>query len=152
MDVKAMLKEKGVDFEVIEHEHTYTAQEVAAAEHVTGHIFAKTVILKAGDDAYMFVLPASRHVALKSASEAAGQELAMAAEEDMKRLFRDCEIGAEPPFGSPYDVPTFVDQSLADMEDIVFRAGNHDETIRMSYADYAKIESPTVAAFSIEEQ
>jgi Ala-tRNA(Pro) deacylase len=152
MDVKAMLKEKGVEFEVIRHEHTYTAQEVAASEHVTGHMFAKPVILKAGDDAYMFVLPASRHVGLKSASDAAGTELAMAGEEEMKRLFPDCEVGAEPPFGSPYGVPTFVDESLAGMDEIVFRAGNHDETIKMSYADYVAIEAPTVAAFSIEDQ
>jgi Ala-tRNA(Pro) deacylase len=152
MDVKAMLKEKGVDFEVIRHEHTYTAQEVAAAEHVTGHMFAKPVVLKAGDEAYMFVLPASRHVGLKQAADLVGKDLAMAAEEDMKRLFADCEIGAEPPFGSPYGVPTYVDDSLAGVDEIVFRAGNHDETIKMSYADYARIENPTVASFAIEEQ
>jgi Ala-tRNA(Pro) deacylase len=151
MDVKAMLKEKGVEFEVIRHEHTYTAQEVAAAEHVTGHMFAKPVILKAGDEAYMFVLPASRHVGLKQAGEAVGKELALADEEEMKRIFPDCEIGAEPPFGSPYGVPTYVDESLAERGEIVFRAGNHDETIKMSYADYAQIENPTTASFSIEE-
>ena len=152
MDVKAMLKEKGADYEVIRHEHTYTAQEVAASEHVTGHMFAKPVILRSGDESFMFVLPASRHVALKRASELVGKDLAMATEEDMKRIFPDCEIGAEPPFGSPYDVPTYVDESLAEMDDIVFRAGNHDETIKMAYEEYARIETPTVAAFCIEDE
>jgi prolyl-tRNA editing enzyme YbaK/EbsC (Cys-tRNA(Pro) deacylase) len=48
-------------------------------------------------------------------------------------------------------VPTYVDESLAERGEIVFRAGNHDETIKMSYADYAQIENPTTASFSIEE-
>ena len=42
MDVQKFLKGNGVAFESIKHEEAYTAQEVAAAEHVSGHKFAKT--------------------------------------------------------------------------------------------------------------
>ena len=151
MNVQDYLKQHGVPFEVIPHEQTFTAQEVAAAEHVTGHKFAKTVILKGDGDTFMFVLPASRHVDLKKAAEMAGTEVQMATEEEMKIAFPDCEIGAEPPFGTPYGVRTFVDTSLLDVGDIVFRAGTHDQTVKMKYDDYSKLEEPAAGSFATEE-
>ncbi len=151
MDVESYLKEKGVQFEVIPHEQAFTAQEVAAAEHVTGHKFAKTVIAKAGGDAYMLVLPASHHVDFQKASDLVGEELEMAREEEMKEIFPDCEIGAEPPFGSEYGLPTYVDESLSTRDEVVFRAGTHQRTIKMKYADYAELEDPAIGDFIIDE-
>ncbi len=151
MDVTHYLDEQGVDYEVIPHEQAFTAQEVAAAEHVTGHKFAKTVIAMAGDEARMLVLPASRHVDFQKASALVGEDLEMASEKQMKEVFPDCEIGAEPPFGSQYGVPTFVDGSLAERDEIVFRAGTHDKTVMMSYDDYAALEEPTVGDLATAE-
>ncbi len=150
MNVQEFLKQNGVSYELIPHEQAYSAQEVAAAEHVTGHKFAKTVIVKAGEETHMLVLPASRHVDFKKAGKLVGAKLEMASEEEMKTLFPDCEIGAEAPFGSQYGLKTFVDESLQGVDEIVFRAGRHDQTIKMSYADYEKLESPAVGSFSIE--
>ena len=151
MNVQDYLKQHAVAFEVIPHEQAFTAQEVAAAEHITGHKFAKTVILKGDGDTFMFVLPASRHVDLKKAGEMAGAEVEMATEEEMKVAFPDCEIGAEPPFGTPYGIKTFVDKGLLEVDEIVFRAGTHDQTVKMSYADYARLEQPAVGSFATEE-
>ena len=151
MNVQEFLKGKGVKFEVVPHQQTFTAQEVAAAEHETGHHFAKTVIARGGDDAFMFVLPASRHVDFGKASALVGKKVEMASETDMKKLFADCEVGAEPPFGSQYGVPTYVDTSLEACEQIVFRAGTHDKTVKVSYEAYKKLEKPKVASFAIME-
>jgi len=151
MDVQKYLTDQGVQFELIHHEQAFSAQEVAAAEHVTGHMFAKTVIVQGGGSAHMLVLPASRHVDLKAAGKLIGAKLKMASEEEMKALFADCDIGAEPPFGSQYGLTTYVDESLAAMDEIVFRAGAHDRTVRMRCADYVRLESPTVGSFTIED-
>ncbi len=151
MNVQEFLKGKGVQFEVIPHQQTFTAQEVAASEHESGHHFAKTVIACGGDEVFMFVLPASRHVDMEKASKLAGQEVEMASEADMKKAFPDCEVGAEPPFGSQYGVPTYVDASLEGCKTIVFRAGTHDQTVKMGYADYVGLEQPKVAAFATME-
>jgi len=150
MNVQDYLKQHGVPFDVISHEQAFTAQEVAAAEHVTGHKFAKTVIVKAGEDAYMFVLPASRHLDLNKAGHAVGGKAQLATEEEMKVLFPDCEIGAEPPFGTPYGIKTFADDSLQGVDEIVFRAGTHDHTVKMTCADYQKLEDPTFGSFATE--
>jgi Ala-tRNA(Pro) deacylase len=149
MDIQEYLADNGVKFEVDVHEHVYTAQEVAASEHVTGHIFAKPVIVAAGEEFHMLVVPASRHVDMRKASDLVGAELEMATEGDMKRIFPDCEIGAEPPFGSAYGLKTYVDESLMGMDRIVFRAGDHDHTITIALEDFARLESPTVGQFAI---
>lgn len=151
MKVQELLDEQGVAYEVIPHEHVYTAQEVAAAEHVTGHMFAKTVIVKAGEDAFMLVLPASRHVDVRRAGDVIGRDVRMATEEEMRKLFPDCETGAEPPFGSQYGLETWVDQSLSEVGEIIFRAGTHDQTVKMSYADFERVEQPQSAAFTMED-
>ena len=152
MDVQEYLEERNVSFQVIPHEQAFTAQEVAAEEHVSGHKFAKTVIATGPADAcYMFVLPASRHVDFEKASEIVGEELELASEERMKELFPDCEIGAEPPFGSEYGVPTYMDEALNEFDEIVFRAGTHDLTLQVALEDYKKLEDPQVAQFAILE-
>lgn len=151
MDVQKFLKQKKVAFERISHEQAFSAQEVAAVEHVTGHKFAKTVIVKGGGAIHMLVLPASRHVDFKKAAGLVGAAVQMVHEDEMKQLFPDTEIGAEPPFGSQYGLKTFADESLKGVDDIVFRAGTHDQTIKMKLADYVKLEKPTWGSFSIEE-
>jgi len=151
MNVQEYLEEKGVQYEVIPHQQTFTAQEVAASEHESGHHFAKTVIARGEDATFMFVLPASRHVDMEKASELVGRKVEMASEADMKKAFPDCEVGAEPPFGSQYGVPTYVDTSLEGCKTIVFRAGTHDKTVKMGYGDYVRLEQPKVAGFAVME-
>jgi len=151
MDVQKYLDAQGVKFELVRHEQAFSAQEVAATEHVTGHMFAKTVIVQGAGGAHMLVLPASRHVDMRAAGDFIGNSVKLADEKDLRALFPDCEVGAEPPFGSQYGMATYVDESLAAMGEIVFRAGTHDQTIRMRYEDFAGLEQPAVGRFTVED-
>jgi len=149
MNVQQFLSESGRAFEVLEHPDTATAQEMAHAVHVSGHTVAKTVLLRAGDRHVLVVLPASRQVDLERVQTALGAaEVALTAEEEVARLFPDCERGAVPPFGSRYRVETVVDETLAGSERIVFEGNTHHEAIRMRFHDYAELERPHVAAVS----
>lgn len=147
--VKAYLEEEGVAYEHGEHPPAFTAQEVAAAEHIPGKELAKTVMLTDGGTFLMAVLPATRRVEIDELREVAGNsELRLAEEEEFADLFPNVEIGAMPPFGNLYDVPVFVDQSLREDESITFNAGTHTDTIRMAYADFERLVDPVVAEFS----
>jgi Ala-tRNA(Pro) deacylase len=53
-----------------------------------------------------------------------------------------------PPFGNLYDLPVYVDQALAEEEQVVFRVGNYQDTIKIAYADYARLARPTVGEFA----
>jgi Ala-tRNA(Pro) deacylase len=48
-----------------------------------------------------------------------------------------------PPFGNLFGMETYVADVLKD-EWIVFNAGSHTELIKLSYADYERLVSPTV--------
>lgn len=136
----SFLEEQEVEYRTQEHPEVYTAQEVAASEHVSGWLVAKPVLLEANGELAMVVLPAPLQVDLKRAAEELGaSEVRLARERDFASTFPDCEPGAEPPFGHLYGVPTYVDRALLDDPVIVFRDGTHTGTVEMSTEDYRRL-------------
>ena len=147
--LEAHLREQKVPFQVQHHAVAYTAQEVAAAEHVPGRMLAKVVMVFADGELAMLVLPApSRVDPGKAASVLSAAEVRLAREEEFAERFPGCEVGAMPPFGNLYDLPLLVDASLAEDETIVFEAGTHTDTMSMKYADYERLARPKVAEFA----
>lgn len=139
------LAEKHVPYTRATHRLAYSAQGVAAAQHVAGWTVAKTVILKAEDRFLMVVLPAPMKVDLHLLREQLPfKQLELADEWEFGRLFPDCQLGAMVPFGNLYGLPVYVEESLARQEEIVFNAGTHVDTIRMKYKDFEQIVGPTV--------
>ena len=150
MKTDQYLREQGVAFEHHTHSPVYTAQELAAEEHVPGRDVAKTVIVKADGRYVMCVLPACYKLDLAKVGEALdSQRCRLAEESEMAELFPDSEIGAEPPFGNLYDMPTLVDEHLAAESRILFPAGSHRDAIEMGYDDYARLVGPRVADVSV---
>ena len=122
---------------------------MAQALHVKGREVAKIVLVRTGSGHALAVLPATHHVDMDQLREDLGEErVELASEEDMDRLFPDCERGAVPPFGSLYQVPTIMDDSLAEDRSIVFEAQDHEQAIRMSMQDYEAIEHPRRGHFA----
>ena len=150
MDIEKYLRDAGVKFETHEHPPAYTAQEVAAAEHVSGDRVAKPVVVHAGDRHVLCVLPASFKIDLKKLRKALkAKKCRLVEEPEMARLFSDVEVGAEGPFGKAYGLETVVDEQLAGCDTVTFTAGTHRRVVRMTYADYARLAEPTVADFSV---
>jgi Ala-tRNA(Pro) deacylase len=144
------LNQGRVRYEVIHHPEAFTAQELAAIEHVKGKNHAKVVMVKAGPEKLMAVLPADHRVDLAKLDQALGQRTMLATEAEFKALFPDCAVGTMPPFGKLYGLPTYVDRSLTTDEFIVFEAGTHTDAVRLSYADYARLADAKVADFAVK--
>jgi Ala-tRNA(Pro) deacylase len=146
--LESYLRDNKVPFQVHHHPEAFTAQELAAAEHVPGREFAKVVLVAAGDNLAMTVVPAPQQVDLEKASSAIGSSGArLATEEGFASLFPDCDTGAMPPLGNGtlYDTPVYVDGSLGRQETIVFNACTHTDSVHMSYADFERLVNPHVA-------
>lgn len=142
------LRKNKVAFQVQHHPLAYTAQEIAASEHVPGKMLAKVVMVRADDDIVMLALPASYRVDLEKAGQVLGaKETRIAKEREFASSFPDCEVGAMPPFGNLYDVPVYVDKTLAEDETIVIQAGTHTDTISLRYKDFERLAKPAVADF-----
>ena len=67
------------------------------------------------------MLPASHRVDLERIEQILNTDVRMVTESEMKSLFPDCEVGAEPPFGSQFGLRTLVDEHLAQQERIAIR-------------------------------
>jgi Ala-tRNA(Pro) deacylase len=147
--LKELLDRNGVHYESIVHLPAYTAQGIAAMTHISGKELAKTVIVKLDSSLAMAVLPASHRIDLRRLLAATGANTAaLASEAEFQDVFPGCETGAMPPFGSLYELPVLVDETVTHDREIVFNAGSHTELIRLAYADFARLEGPKVMKFS----
>ena len=149
MQVIKFLKKSGVKYEVTKHKPAFSAQEMAAVEHEPGKYVAKPVIVKADGKYVMCVLSACYKIDMRALKKQLGaKKVSLAEEKDMEKLFDDCDLGAEPPFGNLYDLPTIIDKALEKDDHITFQAGSHEKAIRMSMDDYRKLVNPQVLEFS----
>lgn len=143
-------QDNGVKYEVIHHPPAYTAQQIAAAEHVPGKFLAKVVMVMADGQMTMMVLPASFRVNFTKAAQILGaKEVRLAREDEFADVFPDCEVGAMPPFGNLYGVPVYVDNSLAEDPEFYFLSGTHQESMKVSYTDFHRLVQPVVADFTV---
>jgi Ala-tRNA(Pro) deacylase len=144
------LREEGVSFDIVTHSVAYTAQEVAAAQHTPGRRLAKVVLVDADGTLRMLVLPASYRIdfpKFKAVLEA--DKVRLAREEEFAGTFTDCEVGAMPPFGNLYGLPVYVDSSLAEAREIIFKVGSHTTSMKMSFSDYERLVDPQIVDFSV---
>jgi Ala-tRNA(Pro) deacylase len=143
------LQEQQVPYQVHDHRAVYTAEQMAAAEHLAGKLVGKAVMAFADDKLVMLVLPATHVVDYAKAASALGtQEVRLATEDEFVAAFPDCALGALPVFGNLYDLPVYVDASLADDETITFPAGTHTESMSLRYADFERLVKPIRVAFA----
>jgi Ala-tRNA(Pro) deacylase len=143
--LKRFLDSRGVKYVSIQHSTAYTAPEVAESAHIAGTDFAKTVIVKIDGRMAMVVVPAHRKIVLSDLRDLLlSDKVELATENEFKGRFPDCEIGAMPPFGNLYDLPVYIDKSLAGHPEIAFNAGTHREVVKMASDDFAKLVNPIV--------
>jgi Ala-tRNA(Pro) deacylase len=152
--LRRFLDQAQVAYEVLPHREAFTAQEVAAAAHVSGRRLAKVLALREqGGGALMVVLPAACRLDLPALQHATGRHrLSLIGEDEMAALFPDCDTGAMPPFGNLYGMPVYVDGCFQLDQDILFQAGNHREVVRMPYAAYARLTRPEVGEYCLHER
>lgn len=144
-----LLKEKSVHYELLTHPKAYTAQEVAHALHTTGKVCAKAVILTVDGKYTMAVVPAPHKVNISKLKDVLkANNVHLAKEDDLRTLFPDSELGAEPALGNLYNMPVVVAWQLAEKSDIIFNAGSHTECIKIAYQDYEKLTQPVVGDIS----
>ena len=118
-------------------------------EHEPGKHVAKPVIVMADGKYVMCVLSACYKIDMHALKKQLGaKKVELAEEDEMEKLFDDCDLGAEPPFGNLYDLPTTIDEALVRDDHITFQAGTHEKAIRMSMDDYRKLVNPQVLEFS----
>jgi len=147
-NIATFLDANNIRYSTTKHSLAYTANEVAAAAHVSGRNLAKTVIVVVDGTLAMVVVAAPAHVSLLRLQTFVGAtSVALATESDFSSAFPGCELGAMPPLGPLYNIPVYVDESLVGTR-LTFNAGTHRELITMEWADYEKLVKPIIGHFT----
>jgi len=133
------LKDRGIDFEMVEHAHTPTAVASAHAAHVPAHQVAKAVVLRDDTGYVVSVLPANHSLEVGWVNEALDRKLELACEDEFKKLFGDCETGAVPAIGEAYGLKVIWDDELAYTSNIYIEAGDHEHLIWLERRDFKKL-------------
>jgi len=150
MDLHSYLDRFNVRYLVTEHPVAYTAQMLAQAEHVSGHQVIKPVLVEADGQMILCALPACDRIDLEALRDSLEvEEIRLVDEESLRQVFYDCELGAEPPIGALFGLPTIADESLLSQRKVTFQAGTHHEAVTMSMDDYRRLAQPGIGRFAI---
>lgn len=149
MDLRSYFDQMGIPYSWRHHDPAYTAQDLATKEHVAGRKVVKPVVVQADGQFILCALPAPCHIDLaKLREELQAREAKLAEETQLKPLFGDCELGAEPPIGRLFGIPTMMDESLMQQEELTFQAGTHEDAVTISIRDYMRLAEPRVGQFA----
>jgi Ala-tRNA(Pro) deacylase len=149
MTVIQYLNEHHSKFRVSEHKHVFTADQLATVEHIPARQVAKAVVVREDGKYVVCVLPADRKIDIYALQKHFRSDtVELASEQELERLFADSELGAEPPFGNLYNLPTLMDKSLAKDKEIVFFGGKHEQSVWISMKEYKKLAKPEICSFS----
>jgi Ala-tRNA(Pro) deacylase len=148
--LKDYLDNAGAAYKCHPHRPAYTSQEIAQSVHIPGREMVKSVILKTDEGKLIVgVLSAKDAVDLDALKEEIGcNVLRLASETEFRGAFPTCSLGAIPPFGNVFSLPTYCEAGLSYNREIEFNAGTHDETIRMRFDDYKRLVNPKMVHFA----
>jgi Ala-tRNA(Pro) deacylase len=145
--VRRFLERRGVPYELVEHDPTYSAAAEARAAGADPAATAKTVVLHDRGGYRLAVIPASERLDLHRARELLGasHHLRLATEAELQRDFPAFEPGAWPPFGTAR-LPELVDVGLLRHDRIVCAGGEHRCSLMIAALDLLRVSEPRVAA------
>jgi Cys-tRNA(Pro) deacylase len=152
-DVTRFLEEAGIDFDVLEHAHTESAADEAAALGIGPEEVAKTLVLVASSGNVRAVLAASERIDLQKVAATLGvstKKVRLASEDILARDYPDFALGAVPPFGGRED-QVLVDERIARHDSVVVEAGSHEKSVRMKATDLVRLTRAQVADICREE-
>jgi Ala-tRNA(Pro) deacylase len=148
MRIADFLAEQRAAFEWVPHPPAFTAQKRAKYLHVPGKRVAKGVLLAGPRGLFLAVLPATHEVDTGRLGAELGGEVRLATDREVAEVFRDCEWGAVPPFGSLYGLATVLDEELRPEAGIVVEGHSHGQAVRLLCRDFERLERPRRLRFA----
>ncbi len=146
------LESHDIAYELHEHPTTFTARETARAEHVNPTTFAKAVGVVTDDGRRaLMVLDANDHVDLLRARHIlAATHVRLMTEDELSRTCAGCDVGATPPVGELFGLPTYVDHAIRNVATLTFHAGSHHVAVHVDRLAWERALTPAYAGFAAE--
>ena len=143
--VSDYLDSRDIRYEVINHGHSNSSISTAVAAHISPDSIAKAVVLEDDEGRrLMALLPAHYKISLhKLRDQLNVLDLHIVNEDQVYRMFNDCDPGAVPAIGQAYNMNTVYDETLNQLVDIYFEAGDHETLIHLTHKQFEKLMGKT---------
>ena len=126
----------GVPHDVVATEPANSAEESAALQGISLHQLLRTIVVRRGDDDYLFVLvPGGRRFDWPKLRAHLGVSRLSLPDADEAREVTGYERGAITPFGSSRAWPVIVDASAATLDLVAIGGGRRGVNIHLRPAD-----------------
>ena len=122
-----------VKYEPVKHKKVYTAYDKAATLRVPLKIVGKTLVVKLDKNLALFLIPANKNLDKKKL------KAKFVSERVIKNKLKGVKVGAIPPFGSLWKLPTFIDRGLMKNPKIIVNAGDYNWSLKISPASLKKL-------------
>jgi len=132
-----------IHYDIVKHTPTNTSMETAEAAHIPGDKLVKTVLLKDEKGYLMAVIPSTYHVELSDLPSMFNRRMKLVPEEEIAKIFTDCEVGAIPPLGHAYAMNMIVDNKLINHGDLYIETGDHENLAHITDGDFSKLVTHT---------
>jgi Cys-tRNA(Pro)/Cys-tRNA(Cys) deacylase len=126
----------GIPFEVVRTERAHSAEESAQLQGIDLGALLRTIVVRRGDDDYVFVLvPGGRRFDWPKVRAHLGVKRLSLPDADEARRVTGYERGAITPFGSTSAWPVVVDASASGFERVAIGGGAHGVNLHLAPAD-----------------
>ena len=146
------LSQNKVKFAEVKHRQVFTGLDKAATLKVKPNLIAKTLIMKDGRNFFMAVLAANRNLdkgKFKKATKTKNPDFI--SERLMKSKFKGYKIGAIPPLGGLFKLPSWLDRGLAKEKLVYVSAGTYEDSLKLSPKALEKL-GMVKADFSVRKE
>jgi len=144
--VQKFLDGAKIKYEPVEHRTVYTAYDKAATLRVPSKIVGKTLVMKLDKELGLVLIPANKNLDKQKLKKAAkAKKIDFASEKLIKNKLKGVKVGAIPPFGHLWKLPTFVDKSLLKAPKIFVNAGDYNWSIKIRGTALKKLLSDSTA-------
>jgi len=149
------LEEAKIKYELIEHRTVYTAYDKASTLKVPQKTVGKTLLIKCDNQAVIVLIPANKNLAQlkfkkainnwrKKQKEKSVKKIGFISEQWMKKNLKGIKVGAVPPFGNLWKMPTFAARELFNNPKIIVNSGEYNLSIKISPSSFKKLVSDLI--------
>ncbi|XOB40778.1 MAG: aminoacyl-tRNA deacylase [Candidatus Nealsonbacteria bacterium] len=152
------LERNKIKYEPIEHKTVYSAFDKARTLKMKRNIIGKTLVLKTDRDLAVVLIPSNKNLDKikfkrlvndwrKKTDQKPVKSIEFASERLIKNKIKGVKLGATPPFGNMFKVPTFVNKSLLSLPEIIINSGHYNYSIKIK-GDFLKKMMPDLVVGS----
>jgi len=147
--ILALLKERNLDFRIVEHEPTKSSAESAKVRGTPLSSGAKALLTVREDgNPVLAVLPADQRLDLKKLAAAVDASVVRMASSTELEAITGLQKGAVPPLGRLMEIETVFDTAWAYAQEAAFNCGSRSLSIVMRSEDLIEVEKPKMEDIS----